>query len=32
MQAALLSAKLPHLPGWTAARQHAAKAYEAGLN
>jgi dTDP-4-amino-4,6-dideoxygalactose transaminase len=32
MQAAILSAKLPHLPGWTAARQHAAKLYEAGLN
>jgi dTDP-4-amino-4,6-dideoxygalactose transaminase len=32
MQAAILSAKLPHLPGWTAARQHAAKIYEAGLN
>jgi dTDP-4-amino-4,6-dideoxygalactose transaminase len=32
MQAAILSAKLPHLPDWTAARQHAAKVYEAGLN
>jgi dTDP-4-amino-4,6-dideoxygalactose transaminase len=32
MQAAILSAKLPHLPGWTLARQHAAKVYDAGLN
>jgi dTDP-4-amino-4,6-dideoxygalactose transaminase len=32
MQAAILSAKLPHLPQWTKARQDAAKLYEAGLN
>ena len=32
MQAAILSAKLPHLPHWTEARQHAAKIYDAGLN
>ncbi|UPJ51955.1 DegT/DnrJ/EryC1/StrS family aminotransferase [Bradyrhizobium sp. 200] len=32
MQAAILSAKLPHLPDWTAARQDAAKVYDAGLN
>jgi dTDP-4-amino-4,6-dideoxygalactose transaminase len=32
MQAAILSAKLPHLPGWTKARQHAAEVYDAGLN
>jgi dTDP-4-amino-4,6-dideoxygalactose transaminase len=32
MQAAILSAKLSHLPDWTAARKHAAKVYEAGLN
>ena len=32
MQAAILSAKLPHLPDWTKARQHAAKVYDAGLN
>jgi dTDP-4-amino-4,6-dideoxygalactose transaminase len=32
MQAAILSAKLPHLPGWTTARQDAAKVYDAGLN
>ena len=32
MQAAILSAKLPHLPGWTKARQDAAKIYDAGLN
>jgi dTDP-4-amino-4,6-dideoxygalactose transaminase len=32
MQAAILSAKLSHLPDWTAARQDAAKAYDAGLN
>jgi len=32
MQAAILSAKLPHLPGWTGARQDAAKIYDAGLN
>jgi dTDP-4-amino-4,6-dideoxygalactose transaminase len=32
MQAAILSAKLPHLPDWTKARQDAAKAYDAGLN
>jgi dTDP-4-amino-4,6-dideoxygalactose transaminase len=32
MQAAILSAKLPHLPHWTKARQDAAKVYDAGLN
>src|ERR1700712_991745 len=32
MQAAILSAKLPHLPDWTRARQEAAKIYDAGLN
>jgi dTDP-4-amino-4,6-dideoxygalactose transaminase len=32
MQAAILSAKLPHLAGWTRARQDAAKIYDAGLN
>src|SRR5499427_8754526 len=32
MQAAILSAKLPHLAGWTRARQEAAKVYDAGLN
>jgi dTDP-4-amino-4,6-dideoxygalactose transaminase len=32
MQAAILSAKLPHLPDWTKARQEAAKIYDAGLN
>lgn len=32
MQAAILSAKLPHLPDWTEARQAAAKVYDAGLN
>src|SRR3979490_2181547 len=32
MQAAILSAKLPHLPPWTRARQDAAKVYDAGLN
>jgi dTDP-4-amino-4,6-dideoxygalactose transaminase len=32
MQAAILSAKLPHLAGWTKARQDAAKIYDAGLN
>jgi dTDP-4-amino-4,6-dideoxygalactose transaminase len=32
LQAAILSAKLPHLPGWTRARQDAAKVYDAGLN
>src|SRR6267154_867018 len=32
MQAAILSAKLPHLPQWTKARQDAAKVYDTGLN
>jgi dTDP-4-amino-4,6-dideoxygalactose transaminase len=32
MQAAILSAKLPHLAAWTRARQQAAKAYDEGLN
>ena len=32
MQAAILAAKLPHLPAWTKARQEAAKVYDAGLN
>jgi dTDP-4-amino-4,6-dideoxygalactose transaminase len=32
MQAAILSAKLPHLTDWTKARQAAAKVYDAGLN
>jgi dTDP-4-amino-4,6-dideoxygalactose transaminase len=32
MQAAILSAKLPHLPQWTRARQDAARLYDAGLN
>jgi dTDP-4-amino-4,6-dideoxygalactose transaminase len=32
MQAAILSAKLPHLTKWTKARQDAAKIYDAGLN
>jgi dTDP-4-amino-4,6-dideoxygalactose transaminase len=32
MQAAILSAKLPHLRDWTGARQHAATVYDAGLN
>ena len=32
MQAAILSAKLPHLPDWTRARQDAAGFYDAGLN
>src|ERR1700712_3918970 len=32
MQAAVLSAKLPHLPQWTKARRDAAKIYDAGLN
>jgi dTDP-4-amino-4,6-dideoxygalactose transaminase len=32
MQAAILSAKLPHLPDWTRARQDAAGIYDAGLN
>src|SRR3982075_165770 len=32
MQAAILSAKLPHLPAWTEARQNAADVYDAGLN
>jgi dTDP-4-amino-4,6-dideoxygalactose transaminase len=32
MQAAILSAKLPHLTPWTRARQDAAKIYDAGLN
>src|SRR6201996_2725944 len=32
MQAAILSAKLPHLAAWTKARQQAAKIYDEGLN
>jgi dTDP-4-amino-4,6-dideoxygalactose transaminase len=32
LQAAILSAKLPHLPAWTEARQQAARIYDAGLN
>src|SRR6185437_1638323 len=32
MQAAILSAKLPHLSRWTEARQQAARIYNAGLN
>lgn len=32
MQAAILSAKLPHLPAWTKARQDAARIYDTGLN
>src|SRR5246500_1137966 len=32
MQAAILSAKLPHLPDWTRARQDAAGVYDEGLN
>jgi dTDP-4-amino-4,6-dideoxygalactose transaminase len=32
MQAAVLSAKLRHLPRWTKARQDAAKVYDTGLN
>jgi dTDP-4-amino-4,6-dideoxygalactose transaminase len=32
MQAAILSAKLPHLLDWTKARQEAARIYNAGLN
>jgi len=31
LQAAILSAKLPHLAAWTTARQAAAKVYDAGL-
>jgi len=31
LQAAILSAKLPHLAAWTKARQAAAKVYDAGL-
>src|SRR5258708_11891923 len=31
-QAAILSAKLPHLPQWAKRRQEAAKVYDAGLN
>src|ERR1700730_5860325 len=32
LQAAILSSKLPHLPRWTRARQHAAEVYDSGLN
>ena len=32
LQAAILSAKLPHLEDWTRARQQAARVYDAGLN
>src|SRR3954468_21836946 len=32
LQAAILSAKLAHLPAWTKARQDAARIYDAGLN
>ena len=32
MQAAILSAKLPHLAAWTKARQQAAKVYDKGFN
>jgi dTDP-4-amino-4,6-dideoxygalactose transaminase len=32
MQAAILSAKLPHLARWTAARQDAARIYDTALN
>jgi dTDP-4-amino-4,6-dideoxygalactose transaminase len=32
LQAAILSAKLPHLAAWTRARQQAARIYDAGLN
>ena len=32
LQAAILSAKLKHLPAWTEARREAARIYDAGLN